>query len=77
MSYTKKRFGAELILALERGYDIHKLSEWADEIRYKHIEELDPELKGIIEDLSSMNLGKQFEYTKQELIDLAVNLIKS
>ena len=76
MAYSKRRFGAELILALENGYDIKKLSEWADGIRYKYLLELTPELKEIIENISAMSFGDEFVYTKQELINLAVKLIK-
>ena len=76
MSYTKRQFGAELILELEKGYDKEKIAIWADQIHQKYLKEIDDELYEIIEKISLMSFGKQFEYSEAELIDLAVNLIK-
>ncbi|MBD3231110.1 hypothetical protein GF322_00450 [Candidatus Dependentiae bacterium] len=76
MAYTKRQFGAELILELEKGYNREKIAIWAEQIRQKHLKEIDDELYVIIEKICLMSFGEQFEYSKAELIDLAINLIK-
>ena len=76
MAYTKKQFAAELILELEKGYDKEKIAKWADKIYHKHLREIDDELDNIIQKISLMSFGKQFEYTENELIELAIKLIK-
>lgn len=77
MNYTKKRFGAELILKLEEGYDIEKIAQWADNVHYKHLGEMNDELNDIVQNIASMSFGSQFIYSEQELRDLAVQLIQS
>lgn len=82
MKYTKRRFGAELILEVEKDYDIQKLSQWADSLEDfllygdSKYEDLDDDLIEIIRNIGAMSSDLQFEYSKQDLIDLGVNLIK-
>jgi hypothetical protein len=77
MRYTKRRFGAELILELEKGFNIQKLSKWADYIDYNHEGELeDEELQEIIRSIGAMSLDPQFEYTEEQLLGLGLKLIK-
>ena len=75
MIYSKKRFGAELILCLEEGYDVDRIAKWADQVYYQHLNELDDSLRETIQNLGSMSFGEQFVYTEKELRDLAVGLI--
>ncbi len=75
MTYSKRKFGAELILCLEEGYDIDRIAKWADRVYYDHQKDLDDQLDDIIQNLGSMTFSSQFVYTEKELIDLAVKLI--
>jgi hypothetical protein len=73
--YTKRRFGAQLILELEKGFSIERIAQWADGIHFKHHTEIDNDLNIIIQNLGSIGLGPQFEMTEQEILDLAIKLI--
>ena len=76
--YTKRKFGAELILFLEKTpYDVDKIARWADEVYNENLREIDDELDGVIQDISSMSFGPEFERSEVELRKLALNLIKS
>ncbi len=77
MNNMYRIFAAKLILALEEGYDIEKISRWADEFYYKEIDKLDDALIPIVQNISAMSFGNQFVYTENELIDMAIQLIKN
>jgi hypothetical protein len=79
MRYTKRKFGAELILELEKdvdlGFDITRMSKWADKIHNDHIGETDDDLDIIIQNIGSMSFGSEFELTKEELLKIAIDCI--
>lgn len=75
-TYTRRILGAELILKLEKGFSVEQISNWADELRIKHIGNTDKIVDDVIQDLSAMNFGEEFEMTKKELNDLAIKLIQ-
>ena len=68
MKYTKRRFGAELILKLEddleykRNLDIHQISHWAYEISWG-VDEKD--FDDILQTIIAMDAGPDFELTKE------------
>jgi hypothetical protein len=77
MAYSKRRVGTELILMLENNFDPQKIAAWANKVHSESSYSMDTELNEIVQNIASMSLGEQFMYTKQELEDLAIKLIKS
>ncbi len=75
MKYSKKIIGEELKKELNKGYNIEKISTWACDllvsIRSNSIDQLD----SILDRISLMDAGPEFEYTEQELRLLAELLI--
>jgi hypothetical protein len=77
MSYTKSRFGAELVLLLDEGKNTGDIAKWADSVYYEHLREIDDDLSVIIQNIASMSFGSEFFYTEKELKDLAIQLIQA
>ena len=74
MTYTKRRFGAELILELEKGFDPARIAKWADKIEYDHVGETDNEIYKFLSHISLMN-EEQFEISEEELLSIAKKCI--
>jgi hypothetical protein len=77
MLYSKRKFGAELVLQLESGYDIEKISHWATQLYQNHSFEMQSDLIEAIQIIASMSFGLEFEKTEQDLRNLAINLIET
>jgi hypothetical protein len=75
MTYTKKKIGEELKIILSRGYNIGRISNWADELFFSVRGKRSPELDDILRHIFLMDAGPEFEYTEQELKLLAEMLI--
>lgn len=77
MNYTKKELGEDLKKELRIGYNIERISNWAFNLLYiKERGQHHPDVKNILEDISLMSAGPEFEYTEEELKLLAEILIK-
>lgn len=74
MNHMKSKIGEELKKELEKGYNIKKISNWADDamlsLRGENLE-----IHDILDRISLMGAGPEFEYTKEELNLLAELLI--
>lgn len=70
-----KKTGQELLILLENTDNIVKISRWAENIFAHHCRELSDELEEIINVLSAMEHGPEFEYSYEELKLLAELLI--
>jgi hypothetical protein len=75
MKHTKKEIGKELKNQLEKKYNIERISNWAYDLFISLRGELSPELDDILDRISLMAAGPEFEYTEQELKLLAELLI--
>ena len=73
--YTKSQFGKELEEELELKYDIVTLSRWAFQ-KYTDNREFEDGLSKEIMKIVAMEEGPEFEYTKEELHELALKLQK-
>lgn len=75
MNYSKKEIGKQLSKEIDKGYNIERISTWACDLfvayRNKHCLELDD----VLNHISLMDAGPEFEYTEQELRLLAEMLI--
>ena len=75
MMYSKKEIGEFLNRELKKGYNVERISNWADELLINMRDQRSPELDDILRHISVMAAGPEFEYTEQELRSLAEELI--
>lgn len=76
MKYSKKKLGIALKEELNQGYNIERISNWADDLFISMRSERSSELEDILRYIFLMDAGPEFEYTEQELRLLAELLIK-
>jgi hypothetical protein len=74
MNYSKKEIGVMLKNELNKGYDIKRISNWAEDIFF-NIPEGSIEHDNILRHLLLMDAGPEFEYSEEELKLLAEMLI--
>jgi hypothetical protein len=75
MIYTKSDFGKALLLELDKGYDVERLSHFAFEVFMNHQGELDIGVGDDIMEIVVMEEGVGFELTEAELRTFAESLI--
>ena len=76
MKYSKKEIGENLKKELDKGYNIERISAWACDLLYiKMRNRPSPEIGDILDRISLMGAGPEFEYTEQELRLFAERLI--
>lgn len=73
---TKKQIGFLLKNELKHSFSINKLSNWADNINFE-VNEKSQEVEDILNRISLMYAGPEFEYTERELFLLADLLINN
>ena len=75
--YTKQQLGKELKENISKTFNTDQIARWAEDIHASHCLELSKELYGIVEILSMMSLGPEFEYSKKQIELLAEKLINN
>ena len=75
MSLTKHAFGRMLMAKLEATTDVVTLSRWAHQTYLDNSRSLEPGLKDILLDLGRMEDAPEFEYSVEELFDMAKRMI--
>lgn len=74
--YTRKSFGAELILELENPtFSIAHISMWADRKKYEYVGKMEEGIDEALQDLSAMAFSEEFEMSKKEIEDMAIYFI--
>jgi hypothetical protein len=80
MKYSKKEIGKALKEELSKGYNCERISNWAYNLLYIKIRDRpSPEIINILNDLSAIDAGPEFEYTEQELkllVELLINEVE-
>ena len=71
---SRKEFASSLIDQLRMGFDVSRISRWALTMYLDRSLEGDNELKEAIMDLITMDQGREFEFTEEELYGLARRL---
>lgn len=74
MNYTLKQFGAELLLELDRGYDVIRLARWAYSRYLDQSRNLEENLREKIMQIVAMEEGPQFEISESDLRKFALDL---
>lgn len=75
MKFSKKEIGKALKEELNKGYNVERISNWADNLFVSKRDMQSPELDDILRHIFIMDAGPEFEYTEQELRLLAEMLI--
>jgi hypothetical protein len=75
MKYSKNEIGKALMEELNKGYNVERISNWADELFISIRDKRSPEIDDILRHIFIMDAGPEFEYTEQELRLLAEMLI--
>jgi DNA-directed RNA polymerase specialized sigma54-like protein len=76
MKYSKFEIGNELKTELNKGYDIERISNWASDTIFDSRHESSKDIKDILDHISIMDAGPEFEYSEQELrmlVDLLIS----
>lgn len=60
----------EKLVSQDTGVDYDQISNWAYKVRLDSLRELDRETLDVLEDLGSMNMGPEFEWSKEDLQEL-------
>lgn len=76
MKYSKNEIGKALRDELNKGYNIERISNWADELSISMRDKRSPEIDDILRHIYIMDAGPEFEYTEQELRLLAELLVQ-
>jgi len=75
MKHTKNEIGKELKIQLDKSYNIERISNWAYDLFISLRGKPSPDLDSILNRISLMAAGPEFEYTEEELKLLAEMLI--
>lgn len=74
--YTKVQFAKELKEKISKNQPIAEIGVWCHSIYLKYIEEIeDPDFDVLLLTLNTMELGPEYEFTYEELNNIAENLI--
>ena len=71
MTYTRKDFGKDLMAELDKDFDVARLSRWAMSVYTDRCRETDAELDKTIMSIIAMEEGPEFEFSEQELRQMA------
>ena len=75
MGYTRQEFGLELKEKIKNKEDVVGIGDWAYEMYFEHMLEIEDDFKGFLKDLSAMADDPQFEFSYEELDQIADRLI--
>lgn len=75
MNLTKRDFGRMLMAKLETTTDVVSLSRWAYQTYLDNSRSLEPGLKDVLLYLGRMEDSSEFEYSTEELFDMAKTMI--
>lgn len=75
MKYSKKDIGIGLKQQLEKGFNIERISNWADNFYFSFRGERSEELDNILRSIYIMDAGPEFQYSEEELRLLADMLV--
>ena len=75
MMYSRKQFGIELKEKINQKESVSKIGEWAHSVYLQHIDDIDLDFRDILLTLNTMELGPEFAYSYEELLEIADALI--
>ena len=75
MKYSKKQIGEELNKELDKGYDINRIANWADNLFHDSRGDLSHQVRDILQGIFLMEAGPEFILSELELRLIARKLI--
>ena len=72
--YSKELFANELRNQIAKGFDLQRISTWADDTFFLHQRELEKGLYEYFMRVLMMEMGSEFVLTEQELLEMANEL---
>ncbi len=73
--YTKAQFGRELQQKTLKRIPLKEIGIWSHTVYIQHVEHIEPGLRRILLTLNTMELGSEFEFSYEELNQIANDLI--
>lgn len=71
MKYTKETFAQELNDLLSNvGIEHKRIAAWAYETHLRNLESIDPSVSEWLIQLGAMDMGKEFEFSRNEIASL-------
>jgi len=72
MSYSRQNFSQELDHILKRNEEIDctQIANWAFKTRVENLPSIDPDVSNWMLQLGAMDMGPEFEFTKEELHEI-------
>ena len=74
---TKREFGILLSDHLLRGASVNDVSRWAHSLYLERGREFEPEVGDLVMKLIAMDEGPEFQYSREELVEMAGELAGS
>lgn len=75
MPYTRIDFGKELKEKIKQKETQDMIGKWAYKMYFKHMSEIDDDFQELLTDLNAMEDGPEFEFSYEELDQIADRLI--
>ncbi len=73
--YTRQKFGMELKEKIQQKLDVAEIGRWSYDMYYKHMLDIDNDFQNFLIDLNAMEDGPEFEFSYEELDQIADRLI--
>ena len=73
--YTKVQFGLDLKEMLNKTQNPYEIGKWAFDTYWRHVEDLEHDVRVIALTLNTMEDGSEFSFTHTELDQIANDLI--
>lgn len=74
MTYSKKQFSKDLKQEIQKGFDVARIAQWAYMLSIDRYREIPSDLDKVIQQVAVMGEGEEFEFSEDELIQLADEL---
>lgn len=74
MIIGKREFGRMLVEKISETSDIVKISRWAYKLYLENVRNVDSDVKDLLLDIGRMEDAKEFEYSMDELLEIARSL---
>ena len=75
--FTKQDFGKFLLQAIEKSTNVQEVSRQTYELYLDHGRNFEPGLYEIVQGIMLIELGSEFQYSFEELSEMAIKLIQS
>ncbi len=75
--YSKQLFGQELKKRILSGESCEEIGRWSFEVYWENINEIDNNFDEVLLTLNKMELGSEFAFSREKLLEISESLIKN